>query len=63
MQVFNESSQPLISEKYKAQFKDFSLQEIKVPDLKEVVGSIYMFINNINGKIYIGQTITKFYSR
>lgn len=39
------------------------MSEIKVPDYNEYIGTIYMFVNDINGKIYIGQTITKFYSR
>lgn len=63
MKIFTEENQPQVSKKYQANFSDFSLSEIKVPDYNEYIGTIYMFVNNINGKIYIGQTMTKFYSR
>lgn len=63
MQIFTKNHQPQVSEKYQIDFLDNFLQEIKVPAYNEYIGTIYMFVNNINGKVYIGQTITKFYSR
>lgn len=63
MKIFSKNYQPLISEKYYVEFSEFSLQEVKVPDINEYIGTIYLFVNNINNKVYVGQTITKFYSR
>ena len=63
MKKFTKNYQPQISEKYKLDFSDFSLQEVLVPDINEYIGTIYLFVNNINNKVYVGQTMTKFYSR
>lgn len=63
MKIFKENYQPQVSEKYKINFSEFSIQEVKVPDLNEYIGTIYLFVNNINNKVYVGQTMTKFYSR
>ena len=63
MKVFKHDFQPLISDKYKYTISDESLDEVKVPDYNEYIGTIYLFVNNVNGKVYIGQTLTKFYSR
>lgn len=63
MQIFTKNHQPQVSEKFQINFSEFSLSEVKVPSYNEYVGSIYLFVNNINGKVYVGQTMTKFYSR
>lgn len=44
-------------------YKDLICTKIKVPKINELIGTIYMFINKSNGKIYIGQTYTKYYER
>ena len=63
MQIFKKNYQPQVSQKFQIDFSDFSLSEVKVPKYNEYIGTIYLFVNNINGKVYVGQTITKFYSR
>lgn len=63
MKIYKQDYQPQILDKYKIDFSDFSLSEVKVPAYDECVGTIYMFVNNINSKVYIGQTYTKFYQR
>lgn len=63
MKIFTNGEQPQVSLKYQINFSEFSLNSVKVPSYDEYVGTIYMFVNNINNKVYIGQTITKFYNR
>lgn len=63
MKIFIKDYQPQVSKQYQIDFSDISLQEVKVPNYNEYIGTIYMFVNNTNGKVYIGQTMTKFYSR
>lgn len=63
MKIYTEDYQPQISNKFKVKSSDFSLTQVKVPSYNEYIGTIYIFVNNINGKVYIGQTMTKYYSR
>lgn len=63
MKIFTKNYQPQILDKYKINFSNISLQEIKVPNYGEYIGTIYLFVNNINQKVYIGQTMVRFYER
>ena len=69
MKIFTLSNQGYISGKYKLtiiipeELKQLVITDIKVPDITEIVGTIYLFVNPINGKVYVGQTYTKYYER
>lgn len=43
--------------------KELIISNPIIPKKDEYVGSIYVLINNINGKWYIGQTVRNFYKR
>lgn len=69
MKHFNIYSQPYVSDKYKLsnnlseELQKIAITEVMVPDINEIIGTIYAFINVNNGKLYIGQTYTKYYER
>lgn len=68
MKVLNVKNQTLVSKKYQLNETnennlDNFIEEIKIPSSEEIIGTIYAFINNKNGKIYIGQTMCKYYER
>lgn len=69
MKIYTFENQGCISQKYKLseyipdKIKNFVISEVKVPDINEIIGTIYCFVNMLNGKVYVGQTYTKYYER
>jgi hypothetical protein len=69
MKIYNLLNQIYVSDKYKLTIKipkeleSLAIKDIKIPDITEIVGTIYLFVNPINGKVYVGQTYVKYYER